>query len=136
MIQKLIDKFSAYPRLLFLIDAFGALLSAFLLGIILVKFEYIFGIPIPVLYFLASLPCFFAIYDFFCYFQIKKNPGIYLKIIAMVNIGYCLISLGLAIYHYQSLSFFGWAYILLEVFIVLFLATIELKTAQYLVKNN
>ena len=63
------------PKRIFQIDRFGAILSAFLLGIVLVKLENPFGIPKPTLYVLASFPCFFAIYDFYCYFIIDKNLG-------------------------------------------------------------
>jgi len=113
------------PKKLFLLDGFGALLSAFLLGVVLVKFESIFGIPQKTLYFLAFLPCVFAIYDFYCYFKINENLDYFLKIIASVNVTYCFISLGLAFYHYQKLTYLGWSYILLEIVIVLIIAYVE-----------
>ncbi|MGC6423012.1 MAG: hypothetical protein ACON47_03735 [Flavobacteriaceae bacterium] len=71
------------PKRIFEIDGFGAILSAFLLGIVLVKLENLFGIPKPTLYVLASFPGLFAIYDFYSYFIIDKNLGFFLKGIAI-----------------------------------------------------
>lgn len=122
--------FSLHPKKLFLIDGFGAIVSAFLLGVVLVYFESFFGIPPTTLYFLAFLPCIFAIYDAYCYLQVGKNLDFFLRIIAFTNLSYCFISLGLAFYHSQKLSSWGWAYILIEVAIVVFLAGIELKVAS------
>lgn len=133
--QHLVDKISLNPKKLFLIDAFGALLSAFLLGVVLVRFKNIFGIPVPVLYFLALLPLTFAVYDFYCYFKVKQNIGLFLKGIAYINISYCCISMGLAFYHYNKITFLGWSYILIEVFILITLANFELSTAKILKKN-
>lgn len=118
------------PKKLFLLDGFGALLSAFLLGVVLVNFENVFGIPKQTLYFLAFLPCLFAVYDFACYFLIKNNFGPYLKIIACINVGYCIISLGLAFYHMASIEILGWIYIIIEIAIVVFLAMVEWSVAN------
>ncbi len=115
------------PQKLFLIDGFGALLSAFLLGVVLVKFENIFGMPRNTLYFLAFLPCIFAAYDFYTYLRIRVNQGLYLKIIAIANLAYCFISIGLAFYHRHQLTALGWVYFLFEIAIVIILVIIELK---------
>lgn len=121
-----------YPTIkkLFLLDGLGAMLSAVLLGIVLVQFEAFFGIPKPTLYLLASLPCLFAIYDFYCYFKIDRNLKKFLTAIAMTNILYCFLSIGLAMYHYQVITSWGWAYILIEVIIVSSLAFAELRVAN------
>ncbi len=121
---------SKYLRKLFLLDGFGAILSAILLGIVLVKLERLFGIPKSTLYVLASLPCLFAIYDFYCYFKIEKNLKKFLKGIAIVNLLYCCLSIGLAFYHYQEITYLGWTYIIVEILIVVTLAIIELSFAK------
>lgn len=115
---------------LFLLDGVGAIVSAILLGIVLVELEAHFGIPKATLYFLAILPCFFAIYDFYCYFRIDKNLGKFLKGIAIVNLIYCCLSLGLAFYHQEKLTYLGWIYIILEIIIVVILAIFELRVAN------
>jgi len=123
------------PNKLFLIDGFGAALSAFLLGVVMVELEGVFGIPGPTLYFLALFPCLFAIYDMYSYRSKRKNIGELLKGIAFMNIAYSILSLGLAMYHAEVITYFGWGYLLLEIMIVIALANIELKTARDLHPN-
>jgi hypothetical protein len=130
MLDQLINWANDNPRKLFLIDGVGAMLSAFLLGVVLVELEDVFGIPPPTLYLLALLPCLFAVYDLYCYRKKEENIGPFLKGIAILNISYCLLSLGLAFYHYQSITYFGWAYILVEILIVLMLARLELIVSR------
>lgn len=117
-------------RSLFIIDGIGALLSAFLLGIVLVKYEWYFGIPKNTLYLLASIPCVFAFYDFYCYFMVEKKLNLYVKGIAVANILYCCLSIGFAFYHAASLTTLGWSYIVVEIVVVLFLVRIELNVAN------
>ncbi len=124
------------PKKLFLIDGWGALLSAFLLGIVLVKFEWFFGIPKSTLYFLASLPCFFAIYDFYCFYKVDKNLGRFLQGIAIMNLLYACLSLGLAFYHREEITMYGWMYIIGEILIIVVLAIYELKVAKIELKTN
>ena len=121
---------NTYLKKLFLLDGFGAILSAFLLGVVLVKLESYFGIPKSSLYFLATLPCFFAIYDFYCYFKIEKNLDRFLKRIAIVNLLYCCLSIILAFYHYQEITSLGWIYIIGEIIIVVIIAQIELTAVK------
>lgn len=118
-----------------MIDGFGAILSAFLLGVVLVKFEEIFGIPSSVLYFLAIIPVFFVIYDVYCYQKYLKI-GLLLKGIAILNLIYCLTSIALIIYHFSTITILGWIYILFEIVIVLTLATIEFKVGRKINKGS
>ena len=131
-IDSLIEKSLINPSRVFLIDGLGALISAFFLGIVLVKFQYLVGIPRPTLYVLAFLPCLFALYDFYCFFNIRTGHAQFLRIIAYVNIIYCCLSLTLAIYNYETITLLGCLYIIIEITIVVFLAFIELKTANTL----
>ena len=123
------NKLTLNPRILFLIDGIGALLSAFLLGVILTRFESIFGMPRKALYVLSFLPCLFAVYDFICYSQIAKKWRLYLKVIAIANLVYCCISIGFVFLHFQQLTYLGFLYFFFELAIVIILAYIELKTA-------
>ncbi|MFN0275123.1 MAG: hypothetical protein ACKVPJ_05225 [Chitinophagales bacterium] len=120
------------PKKVFLVDCVGAILSAFLLGIVLVQLERIFGIPKPTLYFLATLPCLFAMYDLYCYFKISKKPGLFLKGIAIANLLYGVLSIGLAIYHCNTITQWGWAYIIGEIMIVTAIAVFEWNVANRL----
>lgn len=124
------------PKKLFQIDGFGAILSAVLLGIVLVKLERIVGIPTSTLYFLASIPCLFAIYDFYCFTSKNKKTANLLKGIAIANIFYCALSLGLATYHYNKINYLGWIYIVGETMIITAIAIFELKVASRLMKSS
>ena len=130
--EDLITKAELNPKKLFLIDGFGAILSAFLLGVVLVKFEEIFGIPTSVLYFLATIPIFFVIYDVFCY-QKHLKIGLLLKGIAALNILYCCISIGLISCHFSSITILGWTYIIVEIILVSFLAMIEFRVGKRII---
>jgi len=128
----MIDSFLENPKKLLLLDCIGALVSAFMLGVVLVRLESYFGIPVKTLYFLAFLPCLFALFDYYSWRSENINHSHSLKVIAFVNIIYCCLSLGLAIYHNQELTLLGWGYIIIEIFLVLLIAMIELRTATRL----
>jgi len=130
--EQIADKMASTPKKLFLIDGLGALLSAFLLGVVLVRLEHVFGIPVKTLYILAFLPCIFVIYDFYFFLRFKENQKYFLIGIAIMNLIYAFISLGLAFQHSLEITLFGWTYIIVEVLIIISLVTIELKTASKL----
>jgi len=122
--------FTNNPRKLLLFDAAGALLSAFLLGFVLVKFESFFGIPKNTLFLLATIPIFFALFDLSSFVTNILPIKTYLKSIALFNIGYCFLSYGFAIYNADVITLLGWVYIFSEVLIVLVLARLEFKLSQ------
>ena len=130
--EDLITKAELNPKKLFLIDGFGAIVSAFLLGVVLVKFEELFGIPTSVLYFLATIPIFFVIYDVFCY-QKHLKIGLLLKGIAVLNMLYCCVSIGLISYHFSSITILGWTYVIVEIILVSFLAMIEFRVGKRII---
>jgi len=125
-----VTKLSQKPRNLFLIDGVGAILSAFLLGVVLVYFKSYFGIPVNTLYVLAIIPCFFALYDLLCYFLLKKNHKPFIKLTAWLNIAYCGLSLRMAYEHIGQIEILGFIYIIIEVILVLAIAKIELDVAK------
>jgi len=131
--QNLVNKLTGNPRLLFIADGTGALLSTFLLGVILVRFESFFGMPKEALYILAAIPCIFILYDLLCYTLVKTNHSFYIKGIAFANPSYCVLSAGFLFHHHQSLSIFGWLYFVSEILLVVAIAGIELQSAKQLV---
>lgn len=132
LVESVIESGIKNPRRLFLIDGVGAVISVILLGIVLVEFEQIFGIPRQILYFLAIFPCIYAIYDFFCLAKEPIRIGAFLKAIAVMNLCYSFLSVGLAIYRYGDLTIFGWIFIVLENLTVVTLAYVEYKVAKKL----
>jgi hypothetical protein len=117
------------PKTLFLIDGLGAILSALMLGVVLVHFQDLIGMPIRALYVLAFLPCLFMIYSFSCFFFLRDNWSPYLKFIAIVNFLYCLLSIGMMIVHRESLTVIGYIYFIVEIIIVLVIAGIEYRAS-------
>lgn len=109
---------------LFLIDGIGALVSAFFLGIVLVKLETLIGMPVNTLYLLASLALLFAGYSLSCYFS-KSSNQLLLRIISVINCCYCILTLSLVIVHFQGLTLLGIAYFALEMLVIISLVRIE-----------
>ena len=132
MIQPLITQMVDNPKKLFLLDGIGAIVSAFFLGVVLVQWESLFGIPVPTLYFLAGIPILFALYDLYAYQKEPHQLAPFLTGIAIMNVGYCCLSLGLAFYHRAVVTAWGWGYIIAEVAIILVLVVIELGTSNRL----
>lgn len=128
-----IETIASNPKRLFLIDGFGAILSAFLLGVVLVKLEGFFGISSTILYSLASVPILFFMFDFICYAIYLKTIKPYLIGIALLNFLYCFLSIGVIFQFSPNVTFLGWTYIGIEISIILFLVMIELKIANKIV---
>ncbi|MFS4467418.1 hypothetical protein [Maribacter sp. 2210JD10-5] len=112
-----------------MIDSVGAAFSIILLGVVLPKLESIFGIPKSILYILASFPVVFMLFDFYSYTR-KVVLKLYLFGIAMMNLLYCFLSIGLALFNHYTITHWGWLYLLLEVIIIMLLAFLELKVAK------
>lgn len=118
------------PKQIFLIDGFGALLSALLLGIVLVQFNDLIGMPFKVLYPLAAIALAFCMYSLACYMLVKKKAKPYLLLIAVLNLLYCLLTVTLVFFHHSALSVFGYLYFIGEIIIIAVLAYIELSVAS------
>lgn len=114
------------PRHVFLLDGFGALLSALLLVFLIAPFDAVFGMPPEIAYNL-SFPAFgFAVYSLGCYllnFELWKP---FMRLIALANALYCCITFALVIALYRSLSKLGVAYFLGEIVIVFAVIGIEI----------
>ena len=124
----MLNKITSNPKLVFLLDCLGALLSAFLLGVVLTSFEPIFGMPRRVLYGLAALAALFAIYSFWNYRWFKENWRPYLRGIAIVNLLYCGLTAALVIYFRQELTKWGLLYFLQEMVVIMVVVGLEFKT--------
>lgn len=124
------------PKKLFLIDSLGGLLSAFMLGVALVRFEDTFGMPPRVLYALAFLACLFFVYSLFCFLRVTEHWRRYMKVIAIANLMYCGLTLGLVIYLHQELTTLGMLYFGSEIVMIIGLAMVELKKASHVVVKD
>lgn len=119
------------PKRLFLIDAIGALLSAFMLGIVLTQLESMFGMPADVLFYLAILALLFSLYSFYFYYKVIRSQKIFLNIIATFNLLYSGLTLALVILNFDQLTALGVTYFILELIIVMALVITEYRVANH-----
>lgn len=118
------------PRKIFLFDALGAIVSLLLLLGLVAGFDNFFGISKPVLYKLAFIPLLFALYSMSCYFINPKQWQVNLKIIAIANILYVCITLGLAFYYFGTISVLGIVYFMAEIVVLILLSRFEWRLAN------
>jgi hypothetical protein len=123
----LLQELSANPRRIFLIDGAGAVLTAFLLCVVLASFESFFGMPVRVLYVLGAVAAVFAVYSFSCYCWLKRSRRSFLAVIIIANLLYAVLSLGLVIYYFPQLSSWGLLYFAGEIIVILVLVSIEYR---------
>lgn len=115
---------------LFLIDGIGAIITALLLSKVLARYESIFGMPANLLYILAGIAACFALYSLTCYWRIKEGGAPFLTGIAVANTLYCIATLGIVAYRFDSLTGLGVAYFIGEVLVVMGLVSVELRAAR------
>ena len=124
------NKLTSNPQRLFLIDSLGAFLTAFLLGVILTRFEAYFGMPGKVLYALSTLAVVFGLYSMGCYFWVRSRWRPFLKAIALANLVYCSLTIALVISLYESLTILGVLYFSGELIVIGVLTYIELSAVS------
>ncbi len=129
----MLDYFVTNPRKLFIVDGLGAVVSAFMLGVVLVLLHSHIGIPQKTLYFLATFPVFFGLVDLYAYRQSAEKWPSFLKWIAIGNLMYCFVSIACAYLHWESIKPLGWIYLVLEIVIQLILIRLEYRIAKKLI---
>lgn len=118
------------PRQVFLLDGFGALLSALLLIFLIAPFYNVFGVPHPLAIQLAIPVVGFCVYSLLCYLLHLRNWKPYLFLIAFANFAYCCFTAGIMIKYFRSMELLGFLYFSAEILIILFLVRIELMTIK------
>lgn len=104
--------------------------SAFLLGIVLVNFEPVFGISSSTFYTLALMAIILTIYNAYSMFSNNGNLGFLLKTLSIANYSYCLMTLSFLVFADQKISIWGWSYMVCEIALILILASIEFKASN------
>lgn len=118
------------PRRLFLVDGLGALLSAFVLSVILVRFEDTFGMPRVSLLWLAAIAAMLSLFSISCSLRDPEHWRLPMRLIGSANLLYCCLTVGLVIYFRQALSSLGFSYFAGELVVVVALAIVELKSTS------
>lgn len=118
------------PKKIFLIDAFGAILTVISVGFILPHYENLFGMPSIILHYLAGIAGIYFIYSLLCYVFIIRNISSYLKIIITLNLLYCILTAVLIILKFKELTYLGFTYFFLEIVVIFVIIFIEIKTLK------
>lgn len=116
------------PKKIFLIDGAGALLTAITLVFTPVLLPGIFGLPQAQTLLLGSIAVCFAVYSLYNY--VRFNPTrwkLLLRIIALANLAYCLLSLIVLLYFYKQVTVIGWIYFTGEIAIIISLFLWEMN---------
>ncbi|MBE8719366.1 hypothetical protein C4F40_01305 [Sphingobacterium sp. Ka21] len=113
-------------KYIFLIDAVGATVSILCLYL-LYSFEELFGMPQRVTSIFIGIAIALSIYSFTCYFLHVRNWRLYLVIIAVLNIIYCIFTIFQIVQNSSSITLLGFIYFIVELLIILSVATYELK---------
>ena len=125
-----IVKFIEKPKNIFLLDGFGALVTAALLFLVLRTFNHYFGLSKTIFEYLSLLALLFSIYSIACFFLIINIWKPYLKIICVANIVYCILTFGMMLYYYKSISVLCVVYFLGEIIIITGIIVLEIKTIR------
>lgn len=111
---------------LFLIDATGALLSFICLGILIPFFQREFGIPMPILFYLATFAFLMTLLSLINY-SAKSFINKRLGLTILFNFFYGFISLIILLKLWNEISILGISYLILEKIILSILIVYEIK---------
>ena len=110
---------------IFYLDATGAVLSIFLLGILLPKVQNWHGMPINSLYGLCLWAGLCLTYNCCCIRFADYSNHKWLLGIMSLNVTYCIINLVLVMYHFEELTPLGVGYFVAEIPVILGLVLFE-----------
>jgi hypothetical protein len=113
---------------IFLLDAAGAFVSIILLSILYIFEEY-FGMPEKIISVFIGIASVFLFYSAIIYLVSPLRWRIYLKIIATLNICYCLFTIYHVFLYFKNLTLYGQLYFVGEVLVIILLSIYELKMA-------
>jgi hypothetical protein len=125
-----LNELTLSPKRLFLLDSIGGFLSAGLLLTLLAGFYDAFRMPQTVVYRLAAIALIYAVYSLCCFYFVVENARLFLLIIAVANILYCLLTIALVLYFHRQVTVLCKVYFFLELAIVGLLIKLELEAAS------
>lgn len=131
-IKKTIAYFSRKPKELFLLDGLGAALTTFSLFFVLRHYNDYVGMPANILTHLSVIGLVFCAYSISCYHLLQGSWTSFLRIIAISNLFYCILTITFLYSYYNNLTRIGLIYFLAEILIIVLLVYIELRVANIL----
>jgi len=118
MISSVINQFKMHPRRIFLVDGLGALVTIFFLRIVLVQLNNLVGIPVSTLKILAPLPMCVLVLDAIGYTFYHRVGMVVLRLIILLNICYCFVSIYFGWIDAATITLLGWTYLVVEIIII------------------
>lgn len=116
-------------RTMLVIDGAGGAFSAFFLGVVLTQYHSFIGIQRETLLTLAAIACAFAAYSLTSYAFGKEHKRL-LRIVAVANLAYCCLTLGVMYYFSETLRVVGAVYFFVEIAVISALAAVELRVSS------
>lgn len=118
--------FPLSKKYLFAIDGIGALVTATMLVLVLPRFQEWIGLPEHVLMFLGAIALCYAVFSFSCARRIKNYRPFWLKKIIFLNIFYCMLTISVLVYFFNTIKLLGIIYFSAEIFLILILVRLEI----------
>ena len=134
IINKLINHLIEKPKTLFLIDSLGAVLTGFILFVIMRQLNEYIGMPKTVLNYLSFIAICFCIYSTACFLFLKERWTPFIRLIGVANLLYCALTVGLLIKYHSLLTIIGTICFLIEIVIICGLSYLELNVATEIKK--
>lgn len=125
----LIQKITAKPYQIFLMDGVGALVSAAFLLLLLAPLQPYFGLPLNQLYVLGIIAVCLMVFSFSCYYLKPINRSLFLRAIIIANSVYACITGAMLLIHADELTTWGFLYFIGEIMVLVILVYIEIKVA-------
>jgi hypothetical protein len=113
-----------------MVDAVGALLTAFFMFFVLRSFPQYVGMPDRVLAALAAIGACFSLYSAACFLLVKRNWKPFLRVMCCANALYVLLSLILLATYFPQIKTAGKAYFVMELCVISALVYIEFRVAR------
>ncbi len=117
---------------IFLVDGLGALSSAICLGIVLVHFQSLIGMPVESLYLLAAIAICLSAYSMICHLVIRVRQQTFLKALILFNCTYILLSVLMVYLHFAELKIWGLLYFAIEIAIIGLIVYVEYNSLDNL----
>ncbi|WP_420577244.1 hypothetical protein [Ekhidna sp.] len=115
---------------IFLVDAIGAMISALLIGLVIAPYEDFFGVPTPIAYLLCLIAILLSAFSLLSYLFAQNSWKKNLRIIAILNLGYCAFTASVLTLNSEGITFWGWSYFILEMLIIFALSRVEMGIAK------
>jgi hypothetical protein len=118
------------PKKIFLLDGIGALLTSFLLLVVVKHQTELFGVLPSACVKLSVIAFVFCLYSLTCHFLARENWRSLLKVIAFANITYCVTTVVLLTEFYEQLTPVAYTYFSIELGIITGLSIAEFRLAS------